>query len=59
MSTLWLVSVLVSSVGNLVLLTIVTGVGVGSLDGDSGRVTNVLQLPLGIGRDSVTGLVTT
>lgn len=57
MSAHRLVSVLIGSVGDGVVLAIITGVGESALDGDSGRLSDLLQLALGVGRDSVSSLV--
>lgn len=52
------VSILISGVGQSVVLAIITRVRESSLDCDSGSVSNVLQLSLSVGRDSISGLVT-
>lgn len=57
MSSHGLESVLVGRVGKFVVLAVVTGVGEGSLNGNSRRVTDLLQMTLSMGRDSVAGLV--
>lgn len=51
------VSILISGVSDGVVLTIVTRVRESSLDCDSSSVTDLLQLTLGVGRDTIAGLV--
>lgn len=51
------VSILIGGVSDGIVLTIVTRVRVSSLDSDSSSVTDLLQLTLGISRDTIAGLV--
>lgn len=57
MSSNGTVSILVSGVGEGVVLAVVSGVREGALDGNSGCASDLLQLSLGIGLDSVSSLV--
>lgn len=57
MSSNGTVTILVSGVGEGVVLAVVSGVREGALDGNSGCASDLLQLSLGIGLDSVSSLV--
>lgn len=51
------VSILIGGVGDGIVLTVVTRVRVGSLNGDSRSATDLLQLSLSVGRNAVASLV--